>query len=53
MAEYSSILAWKNPRMEELCRLQSVGLQRVKTPLSTQYNMLHSKYRIVIGIGLG
>ena len=29
MATHSSILAWKIPRMEEPCRLQSVRLQRV------------------------
>jgi len=30
MATYSSILAWKIPWMEELGRLQSMGLQRVR-----------------------
>ena len=29
MATHSSILAWKNPRMEEPGRLQSMGSQRV------------------------
>ena len=29
MTTYSSILAWKNPWMEEPDRLQSMGLQRV------------------------
>ena len=29
MATYSSILAWKIPRMEEPGRLQSMGSQRV------------------------
>ena len=29
MATHSSILAWKNPWMEEPDRLQSLGLQRV------------------------
>ena len=29
MAPYSSILAWKIPRMEEPGRLQSMGLLRV------------------------
>ena len=29
MATHSSILAWKIPWMEELGRLQSMGLQRV------------------------
>ena len=29
MATHSSILAWKIPWMEELCRLQSMGSQRV------------------------
>ena len=30
MATYSSILAWKIQWTEELCRLQTIGLQRVK-----------------------
>ena len=30
MATHSSILAWEIPRTEELSRLQSVGLQRVR-----------------------
>ena len=30
MTTYSSILAWKNPWMEEPDRLQSMGLQRVR-----------------------
>ena len=30
MATHSSILAWKIPWMEELGRLQSMGLQRVR-----------------------
>ena len=29
MATHSSTLAWKIPRMEEPCRLQSMGSQRV------------------------
>ena len=29
MANHSSILAWKNPRTEEPCRLQFMGSQRV------------------------
>ena len=29
MATHSSTLAWKIPWMEEHCRLQSMGLQRV------------------------
>ena len=33
MAIYSSILAWKIPRIEEPGGLQSMGLQRVGTPL--------------------
>ena len=31
MATHSSILAWRIPWMEELGRLQSMGLQRVDT----------------------
>ena len=30
MATHSSILAWKTPWMEELSRLQSMGLDRVR-----------------------
>ena len=30
MATHSSILAWKTPWMEELSRLQSMGLERVR-----------------------
>ena len=30
MATYSSTLAWKIPWTEEPCRLQSMGLQRVR-----------------------
>ena len=30
MATHSSILAWKTPWMEKLCRLQSMGSQRVR-----------------------
>ena len=30
MATHSSILAWKIPWMEELSRLQSMGLERVR-----------------------
>ena len=30
MAIHSSILAWKTPWMEDLGRLQSMGLQRVR-----------------------
>ena len=30
MAPHSSILAWKIPWTEEPCRLQSMGLQRVR-----------------------
>ena len=30
MASHSSILAWRIPRTEELARLQSIGLQRVR-----------------------
>ena len=32
---HSSTLAWKIPWMEELCRLQSMGLQRVKQNWAT------------------
>ena len=35
MATHSSILAWKIPWMEELGRLQTLGLQRVKHDVAT------------------
>ena len=34
MATHSSILAWRIPCTKEPARLQSMGLKRVKTPLS-------------------
>ena len=34
MATHSSILAWRIPRTEDPCRLQSMALQRVRTGLS-------------------
>ena len=43
MATHSSILAWRIPRTEELCRLQSIGLSRVThdwvTSLSLTYDV--------------
>ena len=36
MATHSSILAWEIPWTEELGRLQSMGLQRVRQDLSTK-----------------
>ena len=36
MAIYSSILAWEIPWTEELGRLQSMGLQRVRHDLVTR-----------------
>ena len=35
MATHSSILAWKIPWTEETCKLQSMGLQRVRHGLAT------------------
>ena len=37
-AIHSSILAWKIPWTEELDRLQSMGLQRVRHDLATKHN---------------
>ena len=34
MATHSSVLAWRIPWTEELARLQSIGLQRVRQGLS-------------------
>ena len=34
MATHSSILAWEIPQTQEPGRLQSMGLQKSKTPLS-------------------
>ena len=39
MATHSSTLAWKIPWIEEPGGLQSMGLQRVKTQLSTAQPM--------------
>ena len=36
MATHSSILAWEIPRIEESCRLQSAGSQRVGHDLATK-----------------
>ena len=38
MATHSSILAWRIPWMEEPGRLQSTGLQKSQTQLSTHMN---------------
>ena len=39
MATHSSILAWKIPRMEEPCRLQSMGSQRVRHNWTTSLSL--------------
>ena len=36
MSTHSSILAWEIPWTEELCRLQSMELQRVRHDLATK-----------------
>ena len=41
MATYSSILAWKIPRTEELDGLQSKGLQRVRLVWAQHNKDLH------------
>ena len=51
MATHSRILAWRIPWMEEPCRLQSMGLQRVtqltlSVYVSLRYLTHHSKYVI-------
>ena len=42
MATHSSILAWKIPWMEEPCRLQSVGSQRVRDDWATSLHFTWS-----------
>ena len=37
MATHSSMLAWRIPWTEEPGRLQSMGLQRVRCDLATEY----------------
>ena len=38
MATHSTILAWKTPWTEELGRLQSIGLHRVRSDLATEHS---------------
>ena len=38
IATHSIIFAWEIPRTEELDRLQSMGLQRVRHDLATKHN---------------
>ena len=52
MATHSSTLAWKIPWTEESCRLQSIGLQRVRhdwaTSLSFQGTLCLPRERLVM-----
>ena len=38
MATHSTILAWKTPWTEELGRLQSIGLHRVRSDLAIEHS---------------
>ena len=38
MATHSTLLAWKTPWTEELGRLQSIGLHRVRSDLATEHS---------------
>ena len=42
MATYSSILAWEIPWTEEPGRLPSMGLQKVRHDLATEYTHTHT-----------
>ena len=44
MKTHSSILAWEIPRTEEIDRLQSMGLQRVKHDLATSLSLFTFMY---------
>ena len=44
MATHSRILAWKIPWTEELGRLQSMGSQKVKTPLKQLSTPQHNTH---------
>ena len=41
VADHSSILAWRIPWTEELCRLQSMGLQRVGHDLASLHRVFN------------
>ena len=41
VASHASILAWKTPWMEELGRLQSMGLQRVRQDRATSLSLFN------------
>ena len=44
IATHSSILAWKIPRTEEPGKLQFMGLQRVRSEISTKHGCTQSIY---------
>ena len=46
MASHSSILGWRNLWTEEYCRLQSMGLQRVRHDLAMAQSQLMKKLSI-------
>ena len=46
MASHSSILGWRNLWTEEYCRLQSMGLQRVRHDLVMTQSQLMKKLSV-------
>ena len=46
MASHASILAWGNLWTEEYCRLQSMGLQRVRHDLAMTQSQLMKKLSV-------
>ena len=48
MATHSSILAWEIPWSEELGRLQSTGLQRVRYNLATTTHVINFGLHLLI-----
>ena len=51
MATHSSILAWKIPWTEELGRLQSMGLKKSRTQLSTKWKK--APFLVIPGLEVG
>ena len=48
MAPHSSSLAWRIPWTEELCRLQSMGLRRVRLDWVTKHTHTHTHEWIIL-----
>ena len=49
MATHSSIIAWRNPWVEEPCRLQSIGSQRVRHDWSDWACIQADRYNLTFG----